>query len=655
MNAQAQIWRTPYLIVCGRYSEQLYRPSTARMLADRFSRMCELLLEKPDSPLNCFEIMGTVEREQVLQHWTATAVPYPNQLQSYGLFERAAMTNCHSAAVSFYGQILSYNELELLSSQLAAKVAMLPVESIVGLSVQKSTEEVIGMVGIMRAASGYMPLDPTFPAKRLEYIANQATCPMVVVQRRYAHQMIGILSEQSIEVVTIEDQINRPQAGLSAGSRMSSIAYVMFTSGSTGMPKGIAMMHNPYINLIRSLGASWMLSLTARMYYATSYTFAVSVLTIGTVLPTAACLHVMRKESIAMPETLHDGLNREQITCLVLVSSILKQYMESNIANKFPPSLCSLDATGELCKQDLARSVLESNPAINLKIWYGSTEVLSTSRHLYLLKDEFLPSGFASIGSSVPNVQICIFDADRRAGPIAVVGQLSVAGVSQRGYIKRQDLTSQSFTHDEQMNSTLGRLYSTGDRARWLPSGIIEILGRVDFQIKLNGQRIEAGEIEAVIKHVEGVSDSIVALRETNVGTQHLVAYIKSTQRSDQIIQDAASLTKSQLPGYMVPSELIVLAGWPLNTSGKVDRKQLMTLKPSRLSSAAAEEAKWSPDGVRLALLGILRQHAGIEVCEDDALLQSGLTSVTAIRMIRAANKELKCNLKGTAPFNYPT
>ena len=624
-------------------------------LACQVSSLAQRLVASPSTLVGSVFAIPDCETELTLQRWNATSAPYDAEATAHSLFEdvvqrglkpllNEAVANSVSfhrmhnpegffdgSAVVFEGETVSYRELEQRTSRLADNLHKSPVcpDSVVGLCVVKSVEEVAGMVGIMRAGAAYVPLDPKLPAERLAYLVQQCSCVAVVTQRRHSNRFEHAGNDfGSLEVVIAEDAFLRclPCAASSCElvqpASASALAYVLFTSGSTGKPKALMLQHSSLVAFLSHQSGPykcWHQEQSHTRLYVLSCMFDDSVGVVWRTLVSGARLYVTKPDAWLDSSYLAHLLNAHSISSMWGVPSPFALVMDA-ISDVLPAALVDLHLSGEALPPELSARVLK-NAHTALYNPYGPAEVTINS-HAHPCEHKDSTQSRVPIGVTLPNTSGFVLGQQLSLVPVHVGGELYLGGPKlSRGYSARPDLTAGSYTHCMDQ-----RLYRTGDRVRWLSSGELEFLGRVDFQIKLNGQRIEAGEIEAVITRVPGVQAALVVPRKTAAGIDRLVTYLLPETVQERVVLEACS---SSLPAYMVPSAVVALSAWPLSSSGKLNQKALpdatttcKTIEPTA-SMSTLEHA------VAEACAHVLKVPL-VNLGRNSSLLALGLTSLQA-------------------------
>ncbi len=482
------------------------------------------------------------------------------------LFELQVDIQPHQPAIIYQAQVLSYGEVEARSNQLARLLRQCGVESgaRVGLLLPRSPELYIGILAILKAGAAYVPLDPEYPADRIEYILADCAVKSIVTTAELASlkeiKVKNIVCVDELAVAST-DRLTAVEVGVSAAD----LSYVIYTSGSTGRPKGVEIEHRSSVNYIQVVNrAVYAITPRDRVYQGFSIAFDASVEEVWCTFAAGATLVVGSIEQVRSGVDLAHFLTEQNVTVLSCVPTLLAM-MEVEV-----PTIRLLILGGEQCPQELAtRWCNQDRRVVNT---YGPTEatVVSTWQECH-------PERTITIGKALPTYQVYILDEDLQPVKPGVEGEIHIGGIClARGYVNRPDLTAEKFIPNpfSTIPNSGDRLYKTGDLGIWTPEAEIQFLGRIDGQVKLRGFRIELAEIESVIMHCTGVSAAVVAVKKV-VEIERLIAYIVPKQEGNLALTEIWETMRSRLPIYMVPASLEILAGLPTLPSGKVDRKQL--------------------------------------------------------------------------------
>ena len=448
---------------------------------------------------------------------------------------------------------------------------------VVGICIERSLEMVIGMLGILKAGGAYLPLDLSLPQDRLAFMLEDAAVPLLLTQERLLpslpeHQAKVICLDADWEAIAEESEEN--PAGWDSAENL---AYVLYTSGSTGVPKGVAMHHRPLYNLILWQLQNSRLPGGARMLQFSPLSFDASFTDMFWSWASGGALVLMTEELRRDARGLLNFVSEQSVERMNLPVIALQQLAEvAADAETVPGSLGEIVTTAE--QLQITPPVVElfgSLPGCTLHNQYGPTEThVVTAFTLEGSPNEW--PALPSIGRPIANTQIYLLDGNLQPAPVGVTGDLYIGGDSlARGYLNRPGLTADKFVPNPFGGVPGARLYKTGDLARYLPDGNIEFLGRSDHQVKIRGFRVELGEIEAVLGRYPGVQEVVVVVREGTQGDPRLVAYVVPDADRVPASADLRGFLQEKLPEYMVPSAFVMLEAVPLTPSGKVARRAL--------------------------------------------------------------------------------
>ncbi|MFQ6398317.1 non-ribosomal peptide synthase/polyketide synthase, partial [Nocardia sp. KC 131] len=640
------------------YATDLFDAATVADVARRFTRIMKAIAATPDRPVGDLPLLDVTERAVLLQDWNDTR--YPIEVSAgdaagtlISLFEAQVAATPNATAVTFEGTSLSYAELAERVRQLARWLVEHGVgaESLIALGMRRSIDLVVGMYAALAAGGGYLPLDPDHPAERTAYLLATADPACVLTSGDdlpidTAQVRIDLLdlSGYSAAPVTDADRI--------VPVRPSNTAYVIFTSGSTGRPKGVAVSHAAIVNRLVWMQAAYGLTAADVVLQKTPATFDVSVWEFFWPLQIGARLVVARPDGHRDPAYLAEVIDSEQVTTAHFVPAMMSVFVAEPAAAQCT-SLRQVFASGEALPAATAQRLRELTGA-RLHNLYGPTEAAVDVTYHEVIDADTVS---VPIGAPVSNTQVYVLDARLHPVPVGVAGELYLAGAQlARGYVERPDLSADRFVANP---FTPGeRMYRTGDLVRWVPAstgtGELEYLGRTDFQVKLRGLRIELGEIEAALTALEPIAQSVVIVRSDDRFGDQLVGYlIAAAGRGIDIDSVRAELARS-LPTYMVPSAFVILNAFPLNMSGKVDRKAL----PAPVLEARVLRRPVTPIEEIVAdtfadVLGI--RGDGPEVGLDDDFFELGGNSLIATQVTARLGAALDTRIPVRTLFDAPT
>jgi len=564
----------------------LFQYSTREFICDQIEQMkahflnlLHELAKSPDKPLDAVTYLSRAERKQVLEEWNQTEAAYPGDRCVHELFAEQVMRTPEAVAVVYEEQQLSYGELNRRANQLGHSLRKLGVgpEVRVGLCVKRSLEMVIGVLGILKAGGTYVPMDPDYPAERLRYMQEDAEVSVILMQE-HLRRHFPISAALAVCIDTEWEQISKeseedPKSN--AGSGSESLAYVMYTSGSTGNPKGIMISHRAIHRLV--FNASYLeMQVSDRTAQAANFSFDAATFEVWGTLLCGGCLVILSNDVLLAPQLLRQELLDQKITVMFLTTALFNQAIEA-AGSIFQPLRCVLFG-GELVNVESVRAVLRSGSPERLLHVYGPTEVTTFSSWHWIREIEEGASNIP-IGKPIGNTQAYVLDGEMNPAGKRIAGELYLGGAGLgRGYWRRAGLTAEKFVPNPYSGRGGERLYRTGDRARWLESGELEFLGRVDNQVKLRGYRIELGEIETVMQQHQAVRQAVVLLRGEHE-EKRLMGYVVLQDRAEGNGQELRRYLQQKLPEYMIPSAILELAEMPLTGNGKIDRKALMQME----------------------------------------------------------------------------
>ena len=573
--------------------------------------------------------------------WNDTAVDYPKDKCIHQLFEAQVEHAPDAVAVVYEDAYLTYQQLNRRANQLAHYLQGLGVgpEVPVGICVERSLEMMVSLLGILKAGGAYVPLDPTYPPERLSFMLEDARAPVLLAQRHFKMDEI----RREVKVVHLDEEWERisqeSEENPVSGVTEEHAAYIIYTSGSTGTPKGVVIEHRSLVNYAHVAGAAYALKTTDRVLQFATLNFDASAEEIYTCLTRGATL-VLRTASMVDSIPLFLEKCREwEITVLDLPTAYWHELTRKIVADGLVlhPALRLVIIGGEAALPELV-VVWQKHvgSTVQLVNTYGPTETTIVATMYWVA--ESTEAGVAvqpvPIGRPIPNAQVYLLDRFLNVVPIGVPAELYIGGAGlARGYLNRPELTAQKFIPHPFSSSPGARLYKTGDLARFLPTGDIEFLGRIDHQVKIRGYRVELGEVEAVLRKHPYLQEALVLAREDVTGSKSLVAYV--VPRHDVVLtgSDLRHFMREQLPDYMVPSAFVLLEALPLTPGGKVDRRALPAPDNGRSDLAEGFAVPTSP--VHQQLVQIWEELLGVRpIGIRDNFFELGGHSLLAVRLV---------------------
>ncbi len=621
------------------YNTDLFTFETVQRFIAYYQTLLEALTSAPHLRISQLPLLAPAERAGLIAAWRATDHPYPTVRCLHELFEEQVNRTPDAWAVVFEDKHYTYRELNARANQVAHHLKSLGVtpEVRVGLYMDKSLDVLAALLGILKAGGAYIPLDPLYPNKRIHFMLSDVNAPVLVTIAELAAELPPL---EGIRVVRLDadwptiarHSVENPPHACTPDN----LIYVLFTSGSTGLPKGVAVQHGNYFNYLQ--GVLPKIQAKPGMHYAMVSTFAADL---GAVqfwapLTTGGTAHLVAHERATDPEALADYFRRYPIDVLKIVPSHYDALQNVPAAAQIVPRRLTIFA-GEANHWQTVSRIRELGPHALIQDHYGPTETTSAALVYEILGD--LPQDPATpfpLGAPLDNVRIYTLDEHLEPTPPGIAGELCIGGLGvTRGYIGRPGLTAERFVPDPFSPAPGTRMYRTGDLGCFALDGSLKFLGRKDFQIKIRGYRIEAGEIEMVLREQPDIHEAVVIAREDTPGDRRLAAYVVLQPQSAALnVSALRSALRERLPDYMLPTAFVVMDAIPLNLNGKVDRPRLPVPEYTRLESGNEFVAPRTPAEQRIA--AAWSEVLGIEtVSIDDNFFDLGGESFKAIRVVR--------------------
>jgi amino acid adenylation domain-containing protein len=549
------------------YNLDLLKPDTIKRFRQNFMNLLRILVSDPDAPIGSFSMISE-EEKMMINEINATKTAYPGNKTLAALYEEQVNVSPDKVAIVYKDVILTYRQLNERANQLARHLRMMGVKNNepVGILADKSHDLITGILGILKAGGGYVPVDPESPEIRVNFMMKDSGCAILLMQEKF----LGMPVENVKKInLNSPDSYHSDNSDLTGTSDSSSLAYIMYTSGTTGLPKGSMILHYGVTRLVRNTNYIE-IKPDDRILLTGAIVFDATTFEIWGALLNGAALYLAEKETILDPKMLGEELLKNKITILWLTSPLFTQIAEAR--TDIFRGLRYFLVGGDVLSVPHINKLQKDNPGLKIINGYGPTENTTFST-TYLIDREFTHN--IPIGKPISNSTAYIFDNNMNYQPIGIVGELFVGGEGlSKGYLNRDDLNKKSFTYHP-LNPE-ERLYKTGDYAKWLPDGNIEFHGRSDDQLKIRGFRVESGEIEAVLSGIDGIIEAIVKPVRTEKGEKILVAFLDVPETFERNTREMVRLIKGKLPSHMVPSIFKFMNGFPKTTNGKIDRKALI-------------------------------------------------------------------------------
>jgi amino acid adenylation domain-containing protein/non-ribosomal peptide synthase protein (TIGR01720 family) len=551
------------------YNRDLWDRETIARMMDHLRVLLERFIADPDLRVSEVTLVDDAERARLVAGWNATDRAYDLETPVHRLFEARAAAGPDAVAVRAGDRQLTYGQLNARANRVAARLRALGVgrETRVGICTPRAPELIVSLLAVLKAGGAYVPLDPAYPKDRLGFMLEDAACPVLLA----THAVSGTLPAFAGETLWVDDEAafaGEPADDLGIDVAARDLAYVLYTSGSTGAPKGVQVEHRSLANLVHWHAEAYGVTAADRLTQVAGMGFDASGIEFWPALAYGARLVVVDDETRADPARIIDLIAAEGVTVAFLPTPLA----EAALAMEWPEgvALRCLLAGG-----DRLRSHPRPGLPFGLYNNYGPTEATVVST-MGLVEPRAESLTAPTIGRPIANTQVHVLDARLRPSGTGIPGELFIGGDGlARGYLNRPELDAERFVTVSVDGGPARRLYRTGDRARWLPNGELEFLDRVDQQVKVRGHRIELGEIEAALVKHAGVREAVVDARPDARGDRRLAAYVVPAGAEMPAAAELRAHLKKTLPEYMVPAFFVPLAKLPLTPNGKVDRRVL--------------------------------------------------------------------------------
>ncbi|HBF32316.1 non-ribosomal peptide synthetase [Rhizobium sp.] len=562
------------LLIEVEFNSVVFEQSTVRRMMDSWQTLLEAVAQAPEKPIRDLPVLDAAARRLVIETWNDTHRAYPDAHRPLHDLITAQCDRTPSATALVFGdERLTYAGLKERAGKLAAFLVASGVRAndIVGLYLQRSLELVVAIQGVMRAGAAYLPLDPSYPAARIEAMVDDARPPVVLTTRALRQT----LPDTAARIIVLDDDWPAIAAtpALSDEPRGGDLAYLIYTSGSTGRPKGVLNTHAGIVNRLLWMQEAYHLTPDDKVLHKTPFGFDVSVWELCWPLMVGATMVIAAPDRHADPDYLGEIIERQGVTTLHFVPSILEIALARPGFASRCGSLRQVMCSGEALPATLARQFFSSLQHCALHNLYGPTEAAVDVTYWACSPDDDV---IVPIGRPVANTSIYILDGDLKPVPVGVIGELYIGGVQvAKGYLNRPDLTRERFLPDPFRNDHQGQMYRTGDLARFRADGVIEYRGRMDSQIKLRGVRIELGEIEAALESHDKVRQAAVIVHQDDddPASKRLIAFAvvsDGSDTSDDGIDDwQATFDMAYADGPQAVADDDHLGGWKSSFNGE--------------------------------------------------------------------------------------
>ncbi|POO79777.1 non-ribosomal peptide synthetase [Bacillus sp. MBGLi97] len=646
-------WDTGKLTIDFDYRTDLFSHEEINMICERMMTMLENALTHPEHTIDELTLISEGEKEKLLAMAGGKSVNYRKDMTIPELFrEKAELLSDHPAVV-FEDRTLSYRALHAQSARIANVLKQKGVgpDSPVAVLIERSERMITSIMGILNAGGAYVPIDPGFPAERIQYILEDCGADFILTESQIeapASDAELIDFDQAIA----EGADDMPEADVNARN----LAYIIYTSGTTGRPKGVMIEHRQVHHLVESLQQTIYQSgcQTLRMALLAPFHFDASVKQIFASLLLGQTLYIVPKKTVTNGAALAAYYRRNSIEATDGTPAHLQMLIAAGDLGglKLKHMLIGGEGLSSVVADKLMKLFKETGAAPRLTNVYGPTETCVDASVHPVIPESAVQSAYVPIGKALGNNRLYILDQKGRLQPEGVAGELYIAGDGVgRGYLHLPELTDEKFLQDPFVPGE--RMYRTGDVVRWLPDGTIEYLGREDDQVKVRGYRIELGEIEAVIQQAPDVAKAVVLARPDEQGNLEVCAYVVQKPESEFSPASLREHAARQLPDYMVPAYFTDVTEIPLTPSGKVDRRKLFALEVKAVSGTAYTAPR---NETEKAIAAIWQDVLNVEKAGIfDNFFETGGHSLKAMTLLTKIHKETGVEIPLQYLFEHPT
>ncbi|TRX31189.1 amino acid adenylation domain-containing protein [Flavobacterium sp. ZT3R18] len=614
-----------YLLFDITYNTNVYDADMIQGLMYHYKQLWNAILEQPNQMIADLKYLSETEESQLIHSFNDNTIPYLEEAGIVALFQQQVEKTPDTLAVVYGETQITYAQLDLLSnamSQYIRNTNDINPEDLICVKLEKSDWYVITLLAILKSGAAYVPIDRNYPEDRIAFIQSDSNCVITIDD--------AFIAKFKNEAILLDYK--------EVAIQSSNLAYVIYTSGSTGKPKGVMVEHKSLSNLCHWHQKAYNLTKDSRCTLYASIGFDASTWELFPTLLSGGCVYPIPEEIRLKTDDLVTFFNTHKITQAFLPTVLYKDMIQESAQLKQPLKLL---VGGE------ALIVTEVQEQLEIYNNYGPTENAVVSTY-YKVNQE--TTGLVPIGKPIGNVKIYILDKNGNLVPPGVTGELCLAGKSlARGYLNSPSLTQEKFISHPLV--TEGKLYKTGDLAKWLPDGNIQFMGREDSQIKLRGYRIELGEIEVALREIEEIKEAIVLIKEIQ-NEKYITAYVVCETSIDRtVLKKKLSRT---LADYMLPAYFIYLDVMPLTTNGKIDMKALPNIDNEQFSEAAMYVAPGNDLEKKLVKIWqevLQKEKIGIE----DNFFALGGHSLKAIQVISKIQKEFNIKFELRELYNEPT
>ena len=636
------------------YAKALFVNRTMQQLAIRFKQLIHNIILNPGALIKDLQIIGDTEKKLVVDSFNNTNADYPRDETVCSLFEKQAKKTPGNTAVIVNDKAMSYRELDLLSNKVAnfihQKYSVKSGDK-VGILLQREEMLIPSILGILKAGGAYIPIDPNFPGNRISMILEDSKINLLISRTPFLSAEIKENNVSIIDLNECQEEINAFESKkLNTRIYPGSLIYVIYTSGTTGKPKGVMIEHRSVVNRLVWMQEKYPISENDVLMQKTNVTFDVSVWELFWWMFAGASVTLLKPGGEKDPDEIIKAVEKHNVTTIHFVPSLLGVFLNTLTEEKFKYliSLNYVFSSGEALTANhvkMFNKTLKQNSNTRLINLYGPTEAtVDVSYFECNNNDSCIP-----IGKPINNTRFYILNKHNQLCPPGIAGELCIAGIQlARGYLGNEKLTNEKFIKITGIPEE--RIYRTGDLARWLPDGNVEYIGRIDNQVKINGNRIELGDIEHHLSSHPFIKECIVIIKTVN-NENYLVAYYTSDNKISS--NELRDYLKSALPQYMIPHLFLRIDEIPLSSNGKADRKKLAGLAINTQNEKKYEKPGNHTENILVSIFSKFFNNNQIGISDD--FFEIGGDSIKAIALVARINKKLKTNLSISSIIENPT
>ncbi len=634
------------------YATELYEETSMRRMAGQLRLVLEAMVRDAEEAVGEVSLLSEAERQQVVVEWNDTHGPRGGEQSVHEAFDRQAERVPEAIAIVYEEQQLSYGELSRRSNQLARYLRRLGVgpEVCVALYLNRSPEMVIALFGVLKAGGAYVPLDIASPRERLAWMLSDVSALILMTKQHW----LASLPQLSVKTVCLDqdwETISGHSTEMVTSEVMpANLAYLLYTSGSTGQPKAVMIEHSSLYNYLRWCSEGLLKDSSTSLPMTTALSFDAALKQLFPPLLRGEKLRLIAEETVTQPDRLAVALSVDGEATFNCVPSLWQVFLEAASAGrvKLPAGLRRLFVGGERLSQKLVSRTMSMLPGVEIWNFYGPTEVTANASVSRISDQKTV-----SIGRPIANTHLYVLDDHMILAGVGTREELYIGGAGlARGYFRRAEQTADRFVPDGVSGAVGARLYRSGDEVKWRRDGEMEFVGRGDEQVKVRGYRIELGEIEAALMKQGAVVQCVVTAREDEESNQGLAAYYVTGGEGKVKSGELRRYLRERLPDYMVPSWIVELSEMPLTVNGKVDRKAL----PVPVAVEMTEEGEEERTAIEEIVAGIFaevlrREKVGVE----ENFFELGGHSLLATQVVSRVREALQVELPLRALFEAPT